>query len=1594
MNHVYRLVWSNRRNGWVAVAETARGRKKGGGRKLVLTALSLAAAAAQAGPTGGQVVSGNGQISNSGSTTTITQSSQNLSLNWQSFNIAPQETVTFQQPSAAAVAVNHIFDTNGSQILGHLNANGQVYLINPNGILFGKGSVVNVGGLVASTLNPDDSTPGSTTRSFSGTGAGSVSNEGTITAAPGGYVVLMGNRVSNTGTIVAQMGSVGLGAGSAVTLTFNNDNLVSIQVDRSTLNSLAANGGLIQADGGRVVMTAGARDALLASAVNNTGVIEAQTVEDHEGAITLLAGMSAGQVNVGGTLDASAPNGGNGGAIETSAARVTVASNARITTAAASGLVGSWLVDPQDFTVAASGGDITGSTLSSELANTNIELQSSSGATGGSGNVNVNDPVTWSANTTLTLTASNNVNVNANVTATGASAGLVINPNTANGAETASGTGVFALNNGSSITLSGAHPSLSIAGQAYTVINSLGAEGSTTATDLQGMDGDSSGHYALGSDIDASATASWNSGAGFTPIGSSGAAFTGTFDGLGHSISQLTINLPGGYHTGLFASVDTTGVVQNVGLVGGSVTGAFATGSLVGLNYGTVNNSHATSPVSGSYYVGGLVGLNYGTVKNSYATGAVSNGSYYTGGLVGTNGTYSKHGSAQITNSYATGAVTSTAADVGGLVGSTYGSIANSYATGSASSTGSNRAQVGGLVGALVGPVSNSYSTGHVSGTYNIGGLVGQVYSVGASHGSVTNSFWNVTTSGQSSSPGGGAGLTTAQMRTAASFSSFNFTTTPGASGNNWVMVDADGTLNNAGGASGATYPMLASEYATTITSVHQLQLMAMAPSANYSLGADINAAATAAGNDVWIGTTGFVPVGTSSTPFVGTFNGLGHTINGLTINNNALNDVGLFGTVGVSGAIENVGLVGVNITGGQSVGALVGANYGGTISNSYSTGTVSGSSIVGGLVGVNGIAAVPADPGDPPWIPATPGVPATYGTISNSHSSASAQGGGYIGGLVGQSDGTITGSYATGSVTSSNYALGGLVGRFHSGTISNSYATGTVTGTGANGRRAGGLVGINYGGDITDSFATGAVSGNHAIGGLVGVNFGGTTSNVYATGAVSVTNGQAGGLMGLNEATVQNAYSTGSVSGTGSQIGGLIGGATYGGATVTNSFWNSQTSGQSTSAFGSPLTTAQMLQQSSYSGWDFAGTWVIYAGNTNPLLRAFMTPLTVTANDASKTYDGVVYSGGNGVSYSVMPAGGNLLGSLTYAGTSQGAVNAGAYTITAQGLYSNQMGYLITYVDGSLAVNPATLTVSGTHVANKVYDGTTTAGVSGGTLAGVIGSDAVTLTQAGTFAAPNAGNGVAVTAADTLGGAAAGNYILVQPNGLSANITQATLSYNAALATSVSGTTPSGLSGTVSGFVTGDTLANSTSGVLSWTTSATGSSPAGSYAIDGAGLTAANYSFAQGAANATALTVTAAPIIIPPPVVPPPPAVVTTPTVVPTPTPTPAAVAGLESVTLPAPISGPTLALGTVQFSSAPTSNTPAPSGNGPAVATGGSSTTSSGGSVAAAPANSGGGGSGSSTVVETAVDLNGKGKLVIENLGVRLPGTTASIH
>src|SRR5665647_1720658 len=436
MNCTYRSIWNDTTGTFVAVSENAKSAGKkvssgtsptGVGARLTLHALAISVALSfganvYALPAGGVVAAGAASISTGAGSTVINQSTQNAALNWQSFNIAASESVRFVQPNSSSVALNRVLGADPASILGSLTANGKVFLVNPNGILFGRGASINVGGLVASTLNITDSDFMAGKYNFTGAGKGAILNQGTINA-DGGYVALLGANVSNEGVISARLGTVVLAAGNAMTLDVAGDGLLNVTVNQGAVNALVQNGGLIRADGGQVLLTAQAAGSLLQSAVNNTGVIQAQTIENHNGTIRLLGDMQSGTVNVGGTLDASAPNGGDGGFIETSAAHVKVQDNARITTAAVQGLTGTWLIDPQDFTIAAPsvGGDIAGTTLSAQLVSSNVTISSDSGHAGVNGDINVNEAVSWTATpspTTLTLNAVRDVNVNAAITAT------------------------------------------------------------------------------------------------------------------------------------------------------------------------------------------------------------------------------------------------------------------------------------------------------------------------------------------------------------------------------------------------------------------------------------------------------------------------------------------------------------------------------------------------------------------------------------------------------------------------------------------------------------------------------------------------------------------------------------------------------------------------------------------------------------------------------------------------------------------------------------------------------------------------------------------------------------------------------------------------------------------------------------------------------------------------------------------------------------------------------------------------------------------------------------------------------------------------
>jgi hypothetical protein len=261
-----------------------------------------------------------------------------------------------------------------------------------------------------------------------------------------------------------------------------------------------------------------------------------------------------------------------------------------------------------------------------------------------------------------------------------------------------------------------------------------GAIGISTIEELQKIGNDPDypldGYYVLLNDIDASATATWNDGAGFAPIGSWESPFTGTLDGQGFGVTGLHINRPAEQYVGL-----------------------------VGLNSGTVTNCYATGMVTGDYAVGGLVGLNSGTVANCYATGAVTGTIGGTGGLMGYNG-------GTVTNCYATGTVTGDYA-VGGLVGSNGDTVTNCYATGAVTGAG----DIGGLVGVNGGgTVTNCYATGAVTGVGFTGGLVGHNAS-----GTVTASYYDTQTTGQADNTGKGAPRTTAAMYQQATFTGWDF---------------------------------------------------------------------------------------------------------------------------------------------------------------------------------------------------------------------------------------------------------------------------------------------------------------------------------------------------------------------------------------------------------------------------------------------------------------------------------------------------------------------------------------------------------------------------------------------------------------------------------------------------------------------------------------------------------------------------------------------------------------------------------------------------------------------------------------------------
>jgi filamentous hemagglutinin family protein len=720
---------------------------------LASTALLPVAAQAQQLPSGGQVAAGSATIGTaSGGAMTITQGSDRAVINWHDFSVGAGGKVDILQPNAGSALLNRVTGTATSTIAGQINANGQVFLVNPNGILITPTGSVKAAGFVASTLDLGDSAFMNGEITVSGRG-GSVVNQGTISIVKGGYAALIGGKVDNSGLILAPLGKVALGAGTRATLDLEGDGFLQVALPAS--DSGITMSGRIVADGGAVVISAAQAVDAARSTVNLSGVIEARGFESKGGTVVLtgdaiqltgasidVSGALGGTVLIGGerqgkgtlahaqtlTVDAAssikadATGAGNGGEIVlwsdqrtdfagTISARGAGTGNGGNAEVSSAGLLkytgladlrgsrfGTLLLDPYNFVISNdAGSDITADNLQNQLSFGNLSI-------GTIGDITISAPLTWS-NSTLTLYAENAIAINAPITI-GGSGGLDLTA----GSTTVGGFSLLNLTfgNGAGISYTAAPnsgQSLSINGEAYTLLYSM--------SDLAGLN-NATGRYALANNLTASGTYS----TALIPT------FGGTLEGLGHTISNLRI-AGANSNAGLIGAILQTGTVRDIGLTGLSLN------------------------ASGGY-AGGLAAFNSGVVTNAFVNGSINIVANNAGGLVGYNN------AGLVTNVYSAGSVTANG-NVGGIVGWAQGGlVSNAYST--AALTGNSA--VGGIVGTNNGSIVSTYATGTINGTSGIGGGL-----VGSNGGSVQSSYWDIGTTGRSTSPGGGTGLTTAQLQ-------------------------------------------------------------------------------------------------------------------------------------------------------------------------------------------------------------------------------------------------------------------------------------------------------------------------------------------------------------------------------------------------------------------------------------------------------------------------------------------------------------------------------------------------------------------------------------------------------------------------------------------------------------------------------------------------------------------------------------------------------------------------------------------------------------------------------------------------------------
>ncbi len=804
MNRIYRLVF-NRHLGVLQVAsEVAAGHAGGtgagaGAARLAAPLLPFALACALAAPAYASGVpslsSANGAtVSQNGSTLHIDQNAAKAVLNWNSFNVGKDASVVFVQPSSSAVALNLIDASRGASVIdGTLRANGNVFLINSAGILFGNHAQVNVGGLVASSLGLAGDEDNGYLLARGDHGAASVVNQGSINAGNGGSVNLVGNHVANRGSITADGGAIRLLSADQVQVTMDAAGAIGMQMvaaaSQSADGAAAAveNSGTLRANGGQILLQAGST-GLSQLLVNNTGTLEATGIDTSGGSVRLIG--SGGDVASSGRIDVSGTQGGSVQLLTDGAVNVDGRIDARGSAAGGSIRIGGGYQGGEHLQHASAATVASGATLDASATgqgNGGSIVVWSDGHTAVHGALHAD--AAGSGNGGLLETSGHTVDfsgiaVGAKGAGPGSAGTWLVDPEDLTVDSAAASTISGALNGGTNVTLlatltNASGPGNVSSGAGDINVNAaIGWSGNSTLT----LDA----YHSIYLNAPITATGA-NAGlvlnyAGYTDNGSVGAGdyYVNTPVSLGGAHASLAINgqaytlihsladaatyfnSPGSY--ALAQDIDLAGVTRSSALVssfqsklaglGHSINNLTISGAsgYVGL-FGTTSSNSVIRDlhlgnvsISGGYYVGGLVGYGQGAIKNVTVDGSVTGSSGGVGGLAGYN-------LGLIDGSAFAGSVNGQSA-VGGVAGNNVsGTIRNTHSTGSVTGSSSN---TGGLVGYNDGgSLTNTYSTSNVSGTYYVGGLVG----TNQNAGTIKNSYASGSVIGTNSMVGGLVGM-------------------------------------------------------------------------------------------------------------------------------------------------------------------------------------------------------------------------------------------------------------------------------------------------------------------------------------------------------------------------------------------------------------------------------------------------------------------------------------------------------------------------------------------------------------------------------------------------------------------------------------------------------------------------------------------------------------------------------------------------------------------------------------------------------------------------------------------------------------------